>query len=1237
MAALLAIVIAHPRALGAQQLDVIRGQVTGDDDEPIENANVTATSVAGGVNRTARTDRSGRFTITFPGGDGDYFVTATSIGYQPKRFEVRRTADQDILLADASLTRMVMLDTVHAVADRERVNRNERTPDVSGTEQSASTTAVSADQQGDLNAIASTIPGVTPILGAEGDPAGFSVLGLSADQNSMTLNGASLGSSTLPRDAQVSTSLVTAPYDVSRGGFSGGQLNVRSGSGSNFIRRNNSLNFDAPSLQWTDAAARALGQQYTNLSLGGSLSGPIVFDKAFYSVSYQLGRRANDLRTLLNTDATGLEASGVSADSVARLLALAAVQRIPLTGGGSSSSRLRDNGSLFGSFNLTPPSSTTGTTYSLVVNGNWNRQTPASNLATELPAHSGDRTNWGAGAQLQHTSYLKQILLSESILSVGGNKTYGSPYTLLPNGTVLVNSTFDDGTSGVRNLGFGGSANLSTSSSGLTTELQNQLSWFSRNNKHRLKLSSQLEYAGYDQDQTTNLLGTFGYNSLADLAANRPAFYTRSLFNRVQSASAVSGALALGDSYRRTSNLQIQYGVRLDGTRFNSAPAYNSNVEQIFKSRNDVTPSKLYVSPRIGFSWTYGTAAQIAAFEGAVRSPRAVVRGGIGIFQNTPNANLIGNAVDNTGLASAVQQLSCVGTAAPIPDWGAYANNPGSVPTQCADGSVGSVFASNVPNVSLFANDYASPRSIRSNLNWQGPILNNRFSANWDITYSVNLNQSSNYDLNFQPTQRFTLADEANRPVYVQPSSIVPFTGAIASRDARVSQLFNRVSELRSDLRSETKQLRVGISPQTFSQKYNWSLNYTLAGVREQYRGFQSTIGNPQLLDWSRSGGESRHQFTYSLFYNFFDAVRVNWFGQIRSGSPFTPGIAGDVNGDGYSNDRAFIFDPAKTADPALATAMRSLIDNSTGSAKDCLLSQLGTLATRNSCTGPWTTNANLNISFNPLKVRLPQRATLSFSISNPLGAADLLLHGESKLHGWGQATFVDPTLMYVRGFDSTANRYKYEINPRFGSANPQFNAFRAPVTLTMQIRVDVGPSRERQQLTQMLDRGRKTLGQKAPEGQLRAQYGTGGLLNPMAQMLRQMDTLGLSGVQADSIATMNRRYTIRLDSIWSPVAKYLADLPERYDQGEAYDRYTSARKATVDMLINYAPTINELLTADQKRKLPALVASYLDTRYLSGIRSGTTGSGGGGAFGGFGGGGGGGGGRGGGGGGRGG
>ena len=1207
-----------PVALGAQGLDVIRGQVTNPEQQPIENANVTATSVSGGVNRTARTDRSGRFTITFPGGEGDYFVTFTAIGYAPRRFEVRRTADQEILVADAQLQRVTLLDTARAVAARARPNRNEITPDLSGTEQSIQNGAVAAGQQGDLNAMAGTIPGVTPITDPNGDPAGFSVLGLSPDQNNSTLNGASFGASNIPRDAQVNTSLVTTPYDVSRGGFSGAQFMLRSGSGSNFIRRTNSLNLDAPPLQWTDRAARALGQQYTNVSLGGLLAGPIVFDKAFYNVSYQLGRRANDLRTLLNTDAGGLQAAGVSADSVSRLLAIAAAQKIPAAAGsGLARNRLSDQGSFFGSFDYTPPSSTTGTTFNLTLNGNWNRQTPAGNLSTELPAHGADRQGWNLGAQGRHTSYVKNVLLSETTLSLNGSRSFGTPYLQIPNGSVLVNSTFDDGTSGVRTLGFGGNALMGTSNRTLNAEAINQLSWFSRNNKHRLKLTGELRRESYDQDQTTNALGTFSYNSLADLAANRPASYSRALQPRVQSASQLVGAVSLGDSYRRSNDLQIQYGVRVDGNRFSATPLYNADLERTFGERNDRTPNRLYVSPRVGFSWNYGTAPQIAGFEGAVRGPRAVLRGGIGVFQSTPNASSIGTAIDNTGLASAVQQVTCVGAAVPIPDWSAYGQDPAAIPSQCADGTTGSVFASSAPNASLFAGDFKAPRSVRSNVNWNGPILGNRFNATVDLTWSLNLNQASTLDLNFLPTPRFTLPDEADRPVYAQSSSIVPATGAIASRDARVSPLFNRVSELRSDLRSESRQLRIGIFPATFTQRFSWSLNYALADVREQYRGFQSTAGNPLAIDWSRGSGESRHQITYTLGYNFFDAVRVNWFGQFRSGTPFTPVISADVNGDGWVNDRAFVFDPAAASDATVASAMRALLESGSGPAKDCLARQLGAVAGRNSCRGPWTSNANLSISLNPMKVRLPQRATLSFSVSNPLGAADLLLHGEKNLKGWGQFSFVDPTLLYVRGFDSTTKRYKYEVNPRFGSTNPQFNSFRAPVTLTMQLRVDVGPTRERQQLTQQLDRGRRTQGQKTPEFLLKAMYGTGGIVNPLSQLIRQADTLRLTGPQADSLATLNRAYTVALDSIWTPVAKHLAALPERYDQSEAYARYTEARKASVDQLIRIAPTIRSLLTEEQRRKLPTIIASYLDTRYLAAIRSGTAGNTAAGAFGG--------------------
>jgi hypothetical protein len=246
-----------------------------------------------------------------------------------------------------------------------------------------------------------------------------------------------------------------------------------------------------------------------------------------------------------------------------------------------------------------------------------------------------------------------------------------------------------------------------------------------------------------------------------------------------------------------------------------------------------------------------------------------------------------------------------------------------------------------------------------------------------------------------------------------------------------------------------------------------------------------------------------------------------------------------------------------------------------------------------------------MSISFNPVKVRMPQRATLSFQLSNPLGAADLLMHGSSGLKGWGQPAFPDASLLYVRGFDPVNQRYKYEVNQRFGSTN-QATGIRVPVTLTAMLRFDIGPTRERQLLTQQLDRGRRTEGQKTPENLLRAIYGSGGIPNPIATILRQQDSLKLTSAQADSLATLNRAYAIRNDAIWSPVAKYFANLPDHYDQSEAYDRYITARKATVDLLMKIVPDVKDLLTPEQRRKLPAFVSSFLEPRYLASIRSGT-------------------------------
>jgi hypothetical protein len=1210
-----ALISVPPSSASAQQADVIRGRVTGPDSAGIADVTVTVTSISGNVSRTARTDRNGRYTVTFPSGDGDYMVSFAALGYAARRFEVKRMADEEILVADARLTRVgTVLDPMRVSAERARVPRNEAPQDIGGTEQPLTNSAVPANLMGDLAAMAASLPGVQSVPGQDGGADGYSVLGLGADQNNTTLNGMQFGGSSLPRDAMVSSSLVTSPYDVSRGGFSGGQMNLRSRSGSNFKTRGMSLNVDAPQMQWSDRAAQSLGQEYSNVSLGGTVAGPLRFDKAFYNVAYQLGRRSNDLQTLLNTDSRGLAALGVSSDSVTRLLSILNTAKVPVTTGKAGDNRIGYQGSLFGNLDFAPPSSASGQAYNVSFNAGWNRQNPAFGVATEVPAHSGDRTSWRGGVQARQNTYFGVGILSETSLGYSASRTWSSPFLDMPTGNVRVNSSLGDGTSGVQNLVFGGNQSLNTTQTTNSIGFLNQLSWFSTNNRHRLKLTTELRRDGSYLEQANNQLGTFNFNSLADLQAGRPSSYVRQIGSRERDVSQYYGSIALGDAWRKTDNLQLQYGVRIDANRFVNDPVLNPAVDSLFGTRNDRVPNNVYISPRLGFSWSYGSAPQIAGFEGAARGPRAVVRGGIGVFQNTPSTGLVGSALDNTGLPSAVQQLMCIGAATPVPDWNSYAASTASIPDRCADGSTGTVFANTSPNVSLFSDDYSAPRSVRSNLQWNGPILGNRFSASVEATYSANYNQAGSMDLNFNPATRFTLPGEENRPVFVNPTSIVPGTGTVSPTDARISNRFSRVSQLTSDLESRSRQLSLRLSPATFNQSFNWSLSYVYSNVREQFRGFSSTTGNPLDVAWGRSSFDSRHQIVYNVGYNFFDFVRVNWFGQFRSGSPYTPMVASDINGDGYANDRAFI-PSASDPDPAVASSMASLFESTTDEARECLRRQVGTLAGRNSCQAPWMSTASMSISFNPLKVRMPQRATLSFQLSNPLGAADLILNGSNKLKGWGQFAFPDQQLLYVRGFDPATQKYKYEVNQRFGSTS-QSTSFRIPVTLTAMMRFDVGPTREKQMLTQQLDRGRRTQGTKAPEPMLKAMYSNGGLPNPIATILRQQDSLKLTGPQADSLATLNRSYTIRNDRLWSPLAKQFSELPDGYDRDDVYAKYMKARRETIDLLSEMAPHIRGLLTAEQRRKLPAFISMYLEPRYLASIRSGTASFTGGGMFG---------------------
>src|SRR3954471_321664 len=145
------------RVVHAQQTDIIRGRVTGPDSLPVQGAEVRTTSVTGSIVKTASTDKNGRYTIIYLNGEGDYWVEFRKLGLAPRRFELKRIGDEEVLIADTRMTSTVAaLDAVNVTAQRDRAlpNRNSN-PDVGGGEKPlTNSAAVAPDQAGNLAAMA---------------------------------------------------------------------------------------------------------------------------------------------------------------------------------------------------------------------------------------------------------------------------------------------------------------------------------------------------------------------------------------------------------------------------------------------------------------------------------------------------------------------------------------------------------------------------------------------------------------------------------------------------------------------------------------------------------------------------------------------------------------------------------------------------------------------------------------------------------------------------------------------------------------------------------------------------------------------------------------------------------------------------------------------------------------------------------------------------------------------------
>jgi hypothetical protein len=1175
--------------------DTVRGVVRTDSGAVIAGAEVIVTRAPDRAFLRDTSDAKGRYEIVFAEGTGDYLVHAAATGFTSARKRVTRVGAERVFTVDFNLPSAIQ--KLAAVTVSASIPKPTRRADIepetgeSGKISDGVNAVLLPDQMGNLAATSLSVPGVFAT------PGGPSVLGLGSNQNSTTLNGMAFAGASVPRDMATRVKTSTSTFDPSRGWFGGAQTNVEVASGTGFSSRRVSLNGDPPILQYLDRTAERLGQRSGRISVGGAASGMLGADVFAYNVGVQAGRRTSDAIGLESSDADVLNHAGISRDSVERFLSLASAAGVPLRLAGFSRTQAIEDVTFVGRIDHKPYDFNTfkeaRQSWHLLAQAALSRNSALGFSPTGENGHGGESSVGSATLQAVFSTFWRTNYLTtvQSALSVKRDRS--DPFLSTPEGRVLVNSILPDATAASSQVAFGSNGSLFRDSRRWIWETTEETQfYFPRHTAHRVKTNADSRVDGFFEDRGGSSLGSYTYNSLADFAANQPASYSRTLTTPVIRGDEWNGFLSAGDFWRVSKNVRLLYGARLEGNRFLTTPDRNLDVERLFGARTDHVPASVHVSPRFGFTWVrhqQGTGYMVSQLGQFNIGSTSYIKGGFGEFRGFLQPDLLAGPLSLTGLPGAALSVACLGSSVPKPDWAAFgAGAP--APSQCASGAAG-VFADSTPAVQLFDKRYTIPRSWRGNLSY----ASNYKLINYSIEgiYSLNLDQPGRTNLNFTDIPQFVLAAEG-RPVFVRSGDIVGATGGVSPIFSRKSAAFASVIDNNSRLRSESRQLVFFVNPDLPSS-YALSFTYALASNRGLRNGFDGpTFESPLTTHWARGDFDSRHQLTLAAGHTI-KGVGITTYARIQSGFPFTPIVSSDVNGDGFANDRAFVFDPSATGtDATLSAETKTLISSSTGRVRSCLRRQLGLPAAINSCEGPWTASLNLQASFDRKIPHTTKTGTFAISVVNGLSGLDQLLHGSDHLKGWGASPFPDPVLYNVRGFDATTRQFRYEVNPRFGNTSPALSTIRAPFRITLSMSLSLGPATNLQTLNRYLRPGRAGMpGKKLTAPELLTRYRRN-VNDPYYQILEEKDSLLLTPDQETALRKTQDEYNARIDSLWGPLADYLANLPDHFDVTEVLKRQEAATDSAWEVTrLDVQRTLPGILSPIQLSLLPG-TAGYL-------------------------------------------
>ncbi len=1005
---------------------VLFGEILAESGEPISLVSVELRYRPTGLVVRAVSNPEGRYLLANLRPGGPYDLAVTRPGFAAlERLGITLEAEQrlriDLVLREQALT----LQGIDVEVDRRfEVSR-------AGPALTVDREAIRVQPSLARNALELAVR--SPVVVQTASEGGLSITGQNERQNALLIDGALnqdvFGSSAsgvpgaaarakpLPLDAIQEFRVEAAPFDARTSGFTGGVLHAITRSGTNtwegsaFSQFRNERLFSGLTFEGAEVAPEAYSNQVWGFAVGGPLRPDV--GHLFVAAEFEGLREPAPGYSLGRQDPIWAR---VDPDSVARIAALFRNQYG--VDPGSAEGVWLDNprANVFARLDWQ-----FGDQHTLTVRHNWAwaaRDSTPNRASLGPYAFESGGVRFDAATHALSTRLVSRFGAGHSNeLSVNLQRTSetAEPTSRFPQVDVRLASQFE-GAGFVRQVRAGSRYFAQDRALDQDVVQIAQAVTLARDEIFTT-LGVGLDYFHFRQRDQSGSLGYYRFNSVAELEANRPAYYEVLLPGEGWTGPDVRFAVAQPSLYaqqehRLPDGLTLRYGVRWDIPIYLDTPPENPLVSDNFKLDTSQFPAvKGFVSPRLGFNWQSSS------------NYRTQLRGGFGMFTGRLPFVWVANAWQYDGMRNRL--LVCEGDGAP-------AFNPsGPLPERCAGGGgAGAGAGAGVresSSVVAFSRSFRSPRELKLSLAIDQQIPGGwvaSLEGLWVSTHARTTLRNLNLPGPGVPEDAQHARAFGNRAHYGAPT---PYGYRPKPRVAGLGP----VIEISWEDRSAIAYSVTGQLDRRFGETLSLSLAHTFSVSRDVQSltqtdmlanlgatpiGFQASEYTPRPANFDRphkSIVTGRLRAPERLGRSELSVIYVG-----QSGAPYSYVYAHDVNGDGFSgpglpldasNDLLYI--PANPTAVQGTLIARSLFAQLVGDVEAACLAEIrGAIAPRNLCRTPPTHQVDLRV-LQPLPLR-GLRVELVADLLNVLNLAN---------RSWGRVWEVEP-LVPILGIQTRAD-----------------------------------------------------------------------------------------------------------------------------------------------------------------------------------------------------------------------